>query len=229
MVGVCHGPGLPYLCCRYAVARYYIEMLLKCDRKYDARTEADKLRTALELQQKAVELLQKDNATKDQAVEDLQKENAAKELAAEDLQKESTAREQALQKSLLEISPGETLTGWLQKLGSGGGVFGRTNWKQRWFVVKDGWMSYHSSEVDPNTPLPLRLKAALGGDHGPLELANCVVITDSEDDTKFRVQSVGRILQLDKFAGNPHTMAGKLHSRNDWIAALLTHPGCKLV
>lgn len=49
---------------RYAEARYYIEMLLKCDRQYYSAivanwlaSEATKLREALELQRKANEVL----------------------------------------------------------------------------------------------------------------------------------------------------------------------------
>ena len=131
------------------------------------------------------------------------------------------------------VKIGQVLAGWMQKRGSGKSFLGRKTLKNRWFVLKGGWFTYHDgdSKAGADSSLPQRLKSALGGMDGPLELAECVIAVDPVDEHKFTIKcGADRELSLDKYDGNAYTpaMLGKVHSRQAWIDAMLTHTGCRL-
>eukprot|EP00042_Codosiga_hollandica_P034820 m.249374 g.249374 ORF g.249374 m.249374 type:complete len:129 (-) comp54499_c1_seq9:3193-3579(-) len=59
--------------------------------------------------------------------------------------------------SALSLTPDETTPrtkqGWLKKKGGGSGLFSRTNWKLRWFILRDGWLTYQKDRSDSSTVL----------------------------------------------------------------------------
>ena len=92
---------------------------------------------------------------------------------------------EGLQQDLAKgVTIGTTLSGWLQKRGTGSGIFGRKSLKNRWFVLQDGWLTYHDGvgKLGVDSSLPRRLKSALGGVNGPIELAKCVITKNPKPD-----------------------------------------------
>ena len=93
----------------YAIARYFVEMLLKCGREYNAETDEQKL-------QKINELAKTTIATLKREVEQLKKTN-----------------------QLLLGGP-SLKAGWLHF------KTGKSSWKPRWVVLKEGWFTYHKKD-----------------------------------------------------------------------------------
>jgi hypothetical protein len=52
------------------------------------------------------------------------------------------------------------MEGFLEKKGAGDGIFGRRNWKERWFILEDSVLSYYES-FDVITGTPLGLKGSM--------------------------------------------------------------------
>ena len=91
----------------YAVARYFVEMLLKCDREYDATSEEQRLQQINDIQTKAIEALK---------------------LQIDQLQQ--------------DVVKLPTKKGWLHI------KTGKKIWKRRWFVLKNGCLTYHKKDEE---------------------------------------------------------------------------------
>ena len=181
---------------RYAEARYFVEMLLKCDKQYDATTSEEKLRKVIQA-----------------------------------LQESEQALQESKQQLQHDLAVGTPLAGWLRKQGTGASVFGRKSWKNRWFVLKDGWLTYHDSDkIGTDGNIVELLRSAKGGIDGPVKLAASVITIHPTDPGKFTIACGDRQLRIDRFDLNSHTgaLAGKVHSRETWIKAMLTHTGSQL-
>ena len=191
-------------------------MLLKCDKQYDATTSEEKLL-------KAIEALQREKQGLQESEQRLLQEKQG-------LQQEKQGLQESEQRLQQDLAVGTPLAGWLRKQGTGTGVFGRKSWKNRWFVLKDGWLTYHESDkLGTDSSHAQLLRSAKGGDDGPIELAASVITKDPADPGKFTIACGDRELHIDKYDGNPHTaaLAGKVHPRGTWIEAMLSHTGCK--
>jgi hypothetical protein len=57
------------------------------------------------------------------------------------------------------------MEGFLCKKGRGeGGIFGRKNWKRRWFILEGTYLTYYETfNLDKNVPVNKKVKLALAG------------------------------------------------------------------
>eukprot|EP00040_Diaphanoeca_grandis_P036940 m.238282 g.238282 ORF g.238282 m.238282 type:complete len:724 (+) comp33721_c0_seq10:153-2324(+) len=169
----------------YARARYFVEMLQKCDLVYDAESTEVK-------QKKIIEKL-------NHVVEDLTN-------VIEDLK-----------------SPGRAMCGWLQQADDKN----KQKWKRRWFVLSNGWLTYHdNNKVKNSLSTWERLKVAKGAT--PMITCSIVIDKDPKEVHKFEVidATEGTHLHLNK--SNKQEPSGETHTRQKWVDTMLSHTGCKM-
>ena len=230
---------------RYAEARYFVELLLKCGQAYkeakDLKEEVARLEKEMGvLRQQASDQrnLQADVEKLHRDQEKLRQGEAATAAAAAEMERLKNANELLLKTVQAQLQHGTEdgaatpgFCGWLTKQGSGGGLLGKKNWKTRWVIIKNGWLTYHKTDaLRPDSSHAVVVGSALGGKTGQMMLSDCTVMNVKSDvlagtSSGFLLRSDQKELLLQQC--HEPARAAASYDRKRWIAEMVAQ-GCNL-
>ena len=232
---------------RYAEARYFVELLLKCGQAYKEAKNLKEENTRLEkemgvLRQQASDQrnLQADVEKLHRDQEKLRQGEAATAAAAAENERLKNANELLLKKMQAQMeqlqhgaedgaaTPG--FCGWLTKQGSGKRLLGKKSWKTRWVIIKDGGLTYHKTDaLGSDSSVYAISRSALGGPTGPMTLSGCTVMNVKSNvlvgtSSGFLLRSDQKELLLQQC--HEPARAAASYDRERWIAEMVAQ-GCK--